>query len=706
MFLRANGARRLAARSGAAFVFCLALALGCGQSQPAGTGSTAAPAGVCGSALATQVASDSTGHALANAYQEHVPTDDEVRTLAAFAVLLADGVQKGKLAPVLFQTDILQSLAAISLEYPSLFRACTLPPLTAMDFPLRTLSGPSPITVDCNKDCSPDVSDVAAVMGKEAAGKAVEAVAGLAVDEPALADALGGYLTSGGKTVVNASAAVTGGISLTTAEGIVAAIGGAADTVGAVANATVLLSGQGATTTLVLRTLGSVNILILYAELNVAVLKALDSFAACVQQVDEGCAGQRIDLCYCTDGTLSDCVPPCAPCVDPYNPKSCRPPLNGGAPIDDGGQGDAGQSVVQGDGGAVTPCGASPCASGTFCNAVGQCLPNPPGGCATLCGTTCCPPGEACDLGSCVPAGEGGAVGNDGAGPGVDAGSDAPGGSYSLTVNLVGAGSQESVASSDGSINCGPGPVVAPCSATYPAGTQVTLTATVGDNRYMFGGWSGGGCSGTGDCTTSIDAAKTVTASFHATLTYTSRVTFTVPTGISSVNVQLWGGGGQGGFVGAFSGALGCYTGTGGGGGGAYAAGSVAVVAGSMYPVTVGCGGCVTSPDPKQYNLGGPSSVGSLLSAGGGQGGYDNPPNGGAGGTCTAAGCTPGSPGTAGSISSCKGGNGGAAGGPGGGAGGVYGTNFGNGASPGGGGAGSEGIAGGIGASGQVIVSW
>src|SRR5205085_981351 len=31
---------------------------------------------------------------------------------------------------------------------------------------------------------------------------------------------------------------------------------------------------------------------------------------------------------------------------------------------------------------------------------------------------------------------------------------------------------------------------------------------------YSFGGWSGGGCSGTGMCTVSIDAAKTVTANF------------------------------------------------------------------------------------------------------------------------------------------------------------------------------------------------
>jgi hypothetical protein len=36
----------------------------------------------------------------------------------------------------------------------------------------------------------------------------------------------------------------------------------------------------------------------------------------------------------------------------------------------------------------------------------------------------------------------------------------------------------------------------------------------------------------------------------------------------------------------------------------------------------------------------------------------------------------------------------------------VYGVQYGNGGAPGGGGAGSEGIAGGLGAQGEVIVSW
>ena len=300
--------------------------------------------------------------------------------------------------------------------------------------------------------------------------------------------------------------------------------------------------------------------------------------------------------------------------------------------------------------------------------------------------------------------------------PGSEGGSGSSGGSstssggsaasYVLTVNLVGAGIDEYVDSSDGMISCGPGPVTLPCSASYASGTQVTLTATVGDSAFSFGGWSGGGCSGTGSCILTTNSSQTVIASFHSALTYTDSENFIVPTGISSVDVQLWGGGGQGGFAGAFNESLGCYTGTGGGGGGAYNAQSLTVVPGNTYPITVGCGGCIESSDMNQLDLGGDSSFGSLLSAGGGQGGSDSPPTGGPGGACTGPGCVAGGSGNSGSSSSCNGGNGGAGGGPDGGTGGAYGANDGDGVTPGGGGAGSEGIAGGMGAPGEAIVSW
>ena len=74
-----------------------------------------------------------------------------------------------------------------------------------------------------------------------------------------------------------------------------------------------------------------------------------------------------------------------------------------------------------------------------------------------------------------------------------------------LTVNRTGPGT---VTSSAGGIFCG-----AACSANYDAGATVTLTATP-DATATFTGWSGGGCSGTGACTVTMDAAKTVGATF------------------------------------------------------------------------------------------------------------------------------------------------------------------------------------------------
>jgi uncharacterized repeat protein (TIGR02543 family) len=58
-------------------------------------------------------------------------------------------------------------------------------------------------------------------------------------------------------------------------------------------------------------------------------------------------------------------------------------------------------------------------------------------------------------------------------------------------------------------INCGP-----TCSASFTVGTVVTLTATPAAN-YMFMGWSGAGCSGTGNCAvTIVNGSNIVTATF------------------------------------------------------------------------------------------------------------------------------------------------------------------------------------------------
>jgi subtilisin family serine protease len=89
---------------------------------------------------------------------------------------------------------------------------------------------------------------------------------------------------------------------------------------------------------------------------------------------------------------------------------------------------------------------------------------------------------------------------------------------YALTVTKAGTGSG-TVTSSPAGINCG-----SSCSATYDHGTVVTLTAASSVDS-LFAGWSGGGCSGTGTCVTSMDAAKTATTIFN------QHITVTVPNG-------------------------------------------------------------------------------------------------------------------------------------------------------------------------------
>ncbi len=76
-----------------------------------------------------------------------------------------------------------------------------------------------------------------------------------------------------------------------------------------------------------------------------------------------------------------------------------------------------------------------------------------------------------------------------------------------LTVNKTGAGT---ITSNPPGIDCG-----GTCTATYISGTIVTLTATPAAGS-VFGGWSGGVCSGTGICMLTINANTSVTATFNA----------------------------------------------------------------------------------------------------------------------------------------------------------------------------------------------
>ena len=89
-----------------------------------------------------------------------------------------------------------------------------------------------------------------------------------------------------------------------------------------------------------------------------------------------------------------------------------------------------------------------------------------------------------------------------------------------LTVDMNGTGTG-TVTSSPAGISCG-----SDCTETYNAGTAVTLSA-LPDENSVFSGWSGA-CTGTGACIVTMDAAKSVTATFTMK-TYT--ITATAGTG-------------------------------------------------------------------------------------------------------------------------------------------------------------------------------
>ena len=98
---------------------------------------------------------------------------------------------------------------------------------------------------------------------------------------------------------------------------------------------------------------------------------------------------------------------------------------------------------------------------------------------------------------------------------------------FTLSVGKAGTGTG-TVSSTPPGIDCGP-----TCSASYDSGTLVTLSASAGTGS-TFKGWSGGGCSGTGNCTVPMSAATTATATFDLqifTLTVTKESVLGVANG-------------------------------------------------------------------------------------------------------------------------------------------------------------------------------
>ena len=92
--------------------------------------------------------------------------------------------------------------------------------------------------------------------------------------------------------------------------------------------------------------------------------------------------------------------------------------------------------------------------------------------------------------------------------------------SASLTLSKTGVGTG-TVTSVPPGIDCGED-----CGGLFPKDTLVRLIATA-DPGTEFGGWSGGGCSGTGECTITITATTSVDALFLKQVTVGSDIAIT-----------------------------------------------------------------------------------------------------------------------------------------------------------------------------------
>ena len=180
--------------------------------------------------------------------------------------------------------------------------------------------------------------------------------------------------------------------------------------------------------------------------------------------------------------------------------------------------------------------------------------------------------------------------------------------------------------------------------------------------------------------------------------------TFTVPCDVTSISVEIWGAGGGGYGDNVNDNIVGR-----GGGGGGYASATLTVTGGQVINLTIGTGGNGGSPT----GANGGNTTFSTLTANGGQGGDIS--SGGLGGTASGGttNISGGNGNVTGGVSSTgySGGNGGGPGGGAGGAGGANGVNGSPGNIPGGGGGasgdrsgGSEN--GGVGANGQVIITY
>ncbi|MDD3985457.1 MAG: hypothetical protein PHY59_06170, partial [Methanobacterium sp.] len=151
------------------------------------------------------------------------------------------------------------------------------------------------------------------------------------------------------------------------------------------------------------------------------------------------------------------------------------------------------------------------------------------------------------------------------------------------------------------------------------AGGTTDLTKTAVDGINNTGGGGGGGghdgsAAGTvhsgGDGGSGIVIVRYVDPYFYETFTTVGTTNWTVPAGVTSVDILVIGGGGAGGSCGN---GAGC----GGGGAGGFTEILGQALSESSYNIVVGDGGSGVNPGAK----GGNSSFGNIISEGGGRGG-------------------------------------------------------------------------------------
>ena len=158
-------------------------------------------------------------------------------------------------------------------------------------------------------------------------------------------------------------------------------------------------------------------------------------------------------------------------------------------------------------------------------------------------------------------------------------------------------------------------------SGSLPAGATATTVHENGVSKYQISGFSEVGSDTTSSFTLrAVDAASNTTSrSFSITVntpvaqTFTSSGTFSVPSGVTAVDVLVVGGGGGGGSS----------IGGGGGAGGLVYAACYPVTPGGTVSVTVGEGGTFTTPTGagNRANNGQSSVFGTITAQGGGGGG-------------------------------------------------------------------------------------